>query len=127
MEKELKRILQALRLCGKDWKPGACKECTFIADCAPGDNDALLAAAYTVINDLIKANADYKGKLSQYASILQSRKTTVYIVIHRWKHGREEYRINTGRFRAGDAGKIGKTVFFQRADAENKLRRLQHV
>ena len=125
--KELEKVLQALRLCGKDYHAGACKECPFITDCAPGDNDALLSSAYAVIEDLIKVNADYKGKLSQLASILQSRKTTVYIVIHRWKHGREEYRINTGRFHAGDAEKIGKTVFFRKADAEEKLRRLQNV
>ena len=123
----MEKVLQALRLCGKDYHAGACKECPFITDCAPGDNDALLDAAYAVIEDLIEVNADYKGKLSQLASILQGRKITVYIVVHRWKHGREEYRINTGRFHAGDAEKIGKTVFFHRAAAEKKLRRLQNV
>lgn len=127
MEKELEKVMRALRLCGQGYHAGACKECPFIQDCVTGDNDVLIDAAYSTIESLVKVNDDQKKKVSQFAQIMQESEITVYIVIHRWKRGQEEYRVKTGLFRMGDAEKIGKTVFFRKADAEKKLRRLKNA
>lgn len=45
----------------------------------------------------------------------------VFIAGGRYRTGRIEYWINTGKFKLSDAGKIGDTVFFNVKDAEDRI------
>lgn len=45
----------------------------------------------------------------------------VFVAGGRYRAGRIEYWINTGKFRLSDAGKIGDTVFFNIEDAERRI------
>ena len=46
---------------------------------------------------------------------------TIYIVGRKYRGGRFEKWINTGKFRLSDLEKIGKTVFLTREEAEKAL------
>ena len=119
-------VLTALHLCGPDYHNGACEKCPFIRDCLPGDNDALVAEAALTIETLLRMNDEAMAKLARFADFLRTGNITVFIIGHKWNRGREEYWINTGRFRASDLDKLGKTVFLKESDAKKELRRLQH-
>ena len=62
----------------------------------------------------------------QIAELLQDGNITVFVIVHRWREGREVYRINVSRFRTSDLDKLGKTVLLRRTAAEKAMRRLQH-
>lgn len=119
-------VLTALHLCGPDYHNGACEKCSFIRECAPGDNDALVAEAALTIETLLRMNEEAMAQLARFAEQLQGANITVFVIGHKWHRGRAEYWLNTGRFRIGDMDKLGKTVFLKKADAEKELRRLQH-
>ena len=124
--KTVDEVLTALRLCGPDYHNGACEKCPFIRECMPGDNDALVAEAAMTIETLLHMNAEAITQLARFAEQLQGANITVFVIGHKWRRGRAEYWINTGRFRMADVDKLGKTVFLKKADAEKELRRLQH-
>lgn len=46
----------------------------------------------------------------------------VFIIGSKYRHGRDETWINTGKFRWSDMEKLGKTVFLSREEAEKALR-----
>ena len=119
-------VLTALHLCGPDYHNGACEKCTFIRECASGDNDALVAEAALTIETLLRMNEEAMAQLARFAEQLQGANITVFVIGHKWHRGRAEYWLNTGRFRLADVDKLGKTVFLKKADAEKELRRLQH-
>lgn len=121
-------VLTALHLCGPDYHNGACEKCPFIRECLPGDNDALVAEAALTIETLLRMNDEAMARLARFAEFLQTGNITVFVIGHKWHRGRsrEEYWINTGRFRVADLDKLGKTVFMKKADAEKEIRRLQH-
>lgn len=119
-------VLTALHLCGPDYHNGACEKCPFIRDCLPGDNDALVEEAALTIETLLRMNEEAMAQLAQFAEQLQGANITVFVIGNKWRRGRAEYWLNTGRFRIGDMDKLGKTVFLKKADAEKELRRLQH-
>lgn len=125
-KKTVDEVLTALHLCGPDYHNGACEKCPFIRDCLPGDNDALVAEAALTIETLLRMNAEAAAQLARFAEFLQAGNITVFIMGHKWRRGREEYWINTGRFRVSDLDKLGKTVFLKKSDAEKELWRLQH-
>ena len=119
-------VLTALHLCGPDYHNGACEKCPFILECQPGDNDALVAEAALTIETLLRMNEEAMAQLARFAEQLQGANITVFVIGNKWRRGRAEYWLNTGRFRIGDMDKLGKTVFLKKADAEKELRRLQH-
>lgn len=125
-KKTVDEVLKALRLCGSEYHNGACEECPFLKECLPGDNDILVAAAAETIRTLLSVNAKPLARMHQITELLQDGNITVFVIIHRWREGREEYRINTSRFRASDLDKLGKTVFLKKPAAEKAMRRLQH-
>lgn len=45
----------------------------------------------------------------------------VFVAGGKYRHGSIEYWINTGKFRLSDVGKLGKTVFLTREEAEAKI------
>ena len=49
----------------------------------------------------------------------------VFIIGRKYRAGRYETWINTGKFSLGDLDKLGKTVFLSREDAENALEKLK--
>lgn len=51
--------------------------------------------------------------------------TTVYIVGCKYRSGRLEKWINTGKFRILDLEKLGKTVFLTKEDAEQKIKDME--
>lgn len=118
-------VLSALHLCGPDYYNGACESCPFIRDC-PDNNDALLAEAARTIETLLRMNGEAMAKLSRFAELLQGANITVFVIGSKWRRGRPEYWLNTGRLRMADVDKLGKTVFLKKADAEKELWRLQH-
>ena len=46
---------------------------------------------------------------------------TVYVIGSKYRCGREEKWINTGKFRLGDIDRIGKTVFLTKEEAQKAL------
>jgi len=45
----------------------------------------------------------------------------VYVIGSRYRYGREEKWINTGKFRLGDIDQIGKTVFLTKEEAQKVI------
>lgn len=125
-KKTVDEVLKALRLCGSEYHNGACEECPFLKECLPGDNDVLVAEAAETVRTLLSVNAETLARMYQIAELLQDGNITVFVIIHRWREGRKEYRIKTSRFRASDLDKLGKTVFLKKPAAEKAMRRLQH-
>lgn len=119
-------VLTALHLCGPDYHNGACEKCPFIRDCLPGDNDALMEEAALTIETLLRMNEEAMATLARFAELLQGANITVFVIGHKWRRGRPEYWLNTGRFRIGDMDKLGKTVFMKKEAALKEIRRLQH-
>lgn len=46
---------------------------------------------------------------------------TVFIIGRKYRTGRYETFINTGKFRLSDIARLGKTVFLKKEDAEKAL------
>ena len=44
--------------------------------------------------------------------------STVYVIGHKYRAGRDEYWVNPGKFRPSDLEKIGTRVFLTQEDAE---------
>ena len=107
-------VLTALHLCGPDYHNGACEKRPFIRDCLPGDNDALAEEAALTIETLLRMNEEAMTQLARFAEQLQGANITVFVIGNKWRRGRAEYWLNTGRFRIGDMDKLGKTVFFEK-------------
>lgn len=124
--KTIDEVLTALNLCGPGFYNGACQKCPFLKDCMPGDNDALIEEAALVIGTLIRSRAETAKQLAQLAGTLQGGNIPVFIVGHKYRHGREEYWVNRGRFRASDLEKLGKTIFLNYGQAMREKERLQH-
>lgn len=47
--------------------------------------------------------------------------STVYVIGHRYRAGRDEWWINTGKLRPSDLEKIGERVFLTYEDAKAKI------
>lgn len=47
--------------------------------------------------------------------------STVYVIGHKYRAGRDEWWINPGKFRPSDLEKIGTRVFLSMEDAEKTL------
>lgn len=124
--KTIDEVLKALELCGPGFYNGACQKCPFLKDCMPGDNDRLIEEAAHTIETLLRTQAETVKQLARLAGTLQGGNITVYIVGHKYRHGREEWWINRGRFRASDLDKLGKTVFLNYGQAKAEMERLQH-
>lgn len=124
--KTVDEVLTALHLCGPDYRGESCASCPFIWKCSPGDNDALVEEAALTIETLLRMNEEAMAQLARFAEQLQGANITVFVIGNKWRRGRAEYWLNSGRFRIGDMDKLGKTVFLKKADAEKELRRLQH-
>lgn len=87
-----------------------------------------------VLNVVAIQAAELRGKLACYEDLEERGQLvvlpckvgdTVYIIGGKYRAGRFEWWINTGKFRLSDLEKIGKTVFLTREEAEAALREME--
>lgn len=50
---------------------------------------------------------------------------TVFIIGSKYRHGRIEHWINTGKFKLSDVEKLGKTIFLSPEKAKQALKEMQ--
>ena len=68
------------------------------------------------LRELVKAEKD--GRLLPLPCRIGSE---VYVISHKYRAGRDEWWINTGKFRPSDMEKIGDRVFLTYEDAKAKI------
>lgn len=100
-----------------------CKECLHYEACKSfADHDGFDLALWTEKHGLW-CNGEHFKYRSQFVEMPCPIGTTVYIIGGKYRGGRFDRWINTGKFRVSDLEKIGKTVFLTQADAEKALER----
>lgn len=90
-----------------------CKDCIHVEVCwfKQGPGAIVIAGACDKFKDR-----------TRFVQLPRAVGDPVYIVGGKYRAGRKEWWINTGKFRLSDLDKIGKTVFLTREEAEKALK-----
>lgn len=98
-----------------------CNDCVHIEPCRRhAGNIVEMLNAYNNAEKCI-----YFKKASLFLELPCEIGRTVFIIGSKYRHGRIEHWINTGKFKLSDIGKLGKTVFLSPEKAKQALKEMQ--